>query len=483
MSSIATSVGARRVRRRRLGDRLADEALVITFLGTLVALLAAASSPYLLQPDSWLTFVGGREIAAHGVPRIDSLAIMSHGHRWIDQQWLGQLLTYRLVATVGIGATLAIFTALVIAPVVLACGLARRRASARSVALFGVLAFPMLFCAVRTQAFSFLLFVPFFALLCSESRRATRRVWLALPVLALWANLHGAVVVAAALVALLGATDFFAGRRLRGAGLVAGATASIFATPYGFGIVGYYASTMGNPLFRKYITEWQSPTFAGTFMPFFVAAGFALVLVARRPRSLTFFEMSALALTLVGGLMAQRSVIWFSDASLLLLPAVLDEVWPARRLASSTRTALAGLATLWATVALVVIAHAVSVGGRKINVAYPPAAVQAVRAAIAADPTARVLADDRTADWLLYKLPQLGDRIAFDGRWEVLSQPQFALVRNYVTQQEPDPGALMRRYQILVVDRTWHPKLYRWYEAMRGLRVLYRGSRVAVYVR
>jgi hypothetical protein len=41
----------------------------------------------------------------------------------------------------------------------------------------------------------------------------------------------------------------------------------------------------------------------------------------------------------------------------------------------------------------------------------------------------------------------------------------------------------MRGYQILVVDRTWHPKLYRWYQATRGLRVLYRGSHVAVFER
>jgi hypothetical protein len=120
---------------------------------------------------------------------------------------------------------------------------------------------------------------------------------------------------------------------------------------------------------------------------------------------------------------------------------------------------------------------------RRIDVAYPPAALQAVAAALARDPSVKVLADDRTSDWLLYRLPQLRNRIAFDGRWEVLSQPQFALVRNFVTQAAPGVDRLTRGYRIFVVDRTWHTQLARWYATRRGLRVLYRGSRVAVYER
>jgi hypothetical protein len=33
------------------------------------------------------------------------------------------------------------------------------------------------------------------------------------------------------------------------------------------------------------------------------------------------------------------------------------------------------------------------------------------------------------------------------------------------------------------VDKTWHKELARWYAGRRDLRVLYRGSRVAVYER
>lgn len=484
MSSIAASLGAARSRGRSFADRLADEGLVVIILASFAALLGATAAPYMLQPDSWLTFLGGREIARHGIPHIDSLTVLSDGRRWIDEQWLAQLATYRLEAAVGIGGTIAVYAAMVAAAFVLACAYARRTASTRSVALFAIPVFPVAFCAVRAQALSYLLFVPFFALLCRESRRPTRRVWLVLPLLALWANLHGAVLVAAALVGLLGLSELAAGRRLRGAGLAIGAAASIFATPYGLEILGYYRSTMANPLFEKFITEWAPPTFVSWVgMPFFLTAGVAIALVARRPRALPRFETAALALTLVGGLMAERSVVWFAYASLLLLPRVLDRGWPARPMLPLVRTVVAGVALLSLVLATGLAAAGVRAADRRIDVAYPPAALHAVAAALARDPSAKVLADDRTSDWLLYSLPQLRNRIAFDGRWEVLSQPQFALVRNFVTQSAPGVDRLMRGYRVFVVDRTWHKQLARWYATRRGLRVLYRGSRVAVYER
>lgn len=473
-----------RRRLRSFGGLFVDNGLVIIIVGMFAAIQARTAEPYMLEPDSWLTFLGGREIAGHGVPHTDSLTIMSDGRSWIDQQWLAQLGMYKLERLVGVLGIVAICAVSVIAVFALACALARRNASARSVAIFAVPAFTVAFCALRAQVLSYLLFVPLFALLCSESRRPTRRVWIALPVLALWANLHGAVVVAAALVGLLGATDLVQRRLARGAGLIVGASLSLFATPYGLGILEYYRATMGNPMFKKYITEWSQPTFVSWIgMPFFLTAAGALLLVARRPRSLTVFEILALGVTLVGGLTAGRSVVWFAYASLLLLPPLLDDVWPERRLALPTRVVVGVFAAMVVAFAIGLAAHSAPAARERTDVVYPPAALRAVARALAADPRARVLPDDRTADWLLYELPSIRNRIAFDGRWEVLSQAQFKLVRNFVTQAAPGVERLTRGYSIFLVDRFWHPQLARWYAARPGLRVLYRGDQVIVYAR
>jgi hypothetical protein len=206
------------------------------------------------------------------------------------------------------------------------------------------------------------------------------------------------------------------------------------------------------------------------------------VLIARRPRDLTFFEWGALAVTLAGALTAQRSIVWFSYAALILLPTVLERVWPQPVMSLSTRRVLrfAALATIGIALgtAGVAAAHAPA----RTNTLWPQEALQAVRAAAAAHPHARVIAAEESADWLLYEIPELRGRLVFDGRFEVLSQAQFQSVRNYLKQSGPNWRRLGRGAGIVVVDPERNSGLYRYYAAS-GLRVLYRGSRVAVFER
>ena len=52
--------------------------------------------PRHLSQDGWLALVAGRTIAAHGIPQHDYFTHMSYGVRWVDQQWLAQLLMYEV---------------------------------------------------------------------------------------------------------------------------------------------------------------------------------------------------------------------------------------------------------------------------------------------------------------------------------------------------------------------------------------------------
>lgn len=482
MSSIASERSVPALRRWTISRRLADEGLVVTLVavfGTIVF----ATAPYMLQPDSWLTFIGGHEIWVHGLPHRDSLAVVSHGQPWIDQQWLAQLAIYGLAVAFGNGVTVAINAGLVVAAFAWACRLARKSASARSVVLFAFFAIPFSFSSLRAQTFSYVMFVPLFAFLCAESRRPTRRIWWTLPVLVLWANMHGSVVIAAALVGLLGVLQFFQGLRRRGALLAVGAGASVLATPYGFSLLGYYHSTMGNPLFKKYISEWAPPTFPSTAsVALLLIAGVGLVLIARRPRHFTLFELAALLLLFLGGLAAVRSAVWFSYAALMLLPGLLDRSWPPRPVFGPARllVGLTGAGSL--VLCTCAVAYGVVTGPKVTRSLYPPAAIEATRAALAAHPDARLLADDRTADWLLWELPSLKGQIAFTGRWEVLTRPEFQAARDFIKQAEPDPARFERGYQLFAVDPFWNKKLGRAYAAS-GFRVVYRGRRIAVYER
>ena len=57
--------------------------------------------------------VSGRWIVQHGLPTHDALTVLSHGHRWIDQQWLAQLALYGLWRLAGVKLVLFVHALLV----------------------------------------------------------------------------------------------------------------------------------------------------------------------------------------------------------------------------------------------------------------------------------------------------------------------------------------------------------------------------------
>ena len=115
--------------------------------------------------------------------------------------------------------------------------------------------------------------------------------------------------------------------------------------------------------------------------------------------------------------------------------------------------------------------------------AYPAGAVAAVDRAVRRDPGARVLASYALADWLLYESPSLRGRVAFDGRWEVLSAEQMARALDYLYQGGPDWERLASGYSVFVLSPAREPALVSEYEHRAGMRTLYRDALVAVFSR
>src|SRR5262249_28037905 len=164
-----------------------------------------------------------------------------------------------LVRLGGLRLALAVGVVLIFLALGLAAWSARRAgASARSVALVTLLPLtiaPWLL-QLRTQTFALPLFVAIYALLAADSRRPSARVWAVVPLLVLWANLHGSVVLGAALVAGHGLL-LLRRRPLRGLALACAAPLTLVATPYGLGAAEYYRWTLfGSPL-RKYVSGWR----------------------------------------------------------------------------------------------------------------------------------------------------------------------------------------------------------------------------------
>ena len=392
--------------------------------------------PRELFQDSWLAILGGKEIVQHGLPSHDTLTIWTHGRVWVDQQWLAQLFFYGLYALGGIKLALAAHVAACAGAFTLAVVVARRRgASTRSVCWIAVPSYFLLTWGswnVRAQSLALLLFVCVVALLIRDARAPSRRVFLVLPLLVLWANIHGTALTGAILVALWGTTFAIERRRRpistwlpRAAVLVVAPLGCVFASPYAASLPGYYHTMLANSGFRDYVIEWRPTAPSIQTAPFFFVAFLAVWLVGRNKNRLLPFEQVLLAVTLLMGLQTIRSVIWFTLVALMLVPTLLDGVLKPNTRAMRFQL-LNRVLVLTSIVGAIAILVAVAAKPASwFERSYPTGILTAFDRMQAQHPQMRVYSNETYGNWLLLKRPNLRGRLAFDIRFELLTKKQI----------------------------------------------------------
>jgi hypothetical protein len=406
------------------------DAPAVVIVGAWAALLALAM-PKLLVQDSWLSLVDGRLIARHGLPHADTLTLWTLGRPWTDQQWGAHLLLYGLTQAGGPRLLIAFGMACVLTAIVTACVVTRKLgATPGAAALGGIL--PLLgapwLTQVRSQSTALPLFVAVYALLAFDARNPSRRVLLVLPLLVLWANLHGSVVMAAGLTSLYGLTLLRrCGHRLRAAALVVGAPLCVLATPYGTSVVSYYRLMLVDSPLTHYVHEWQAPSVQRLTAGLFVSAFALVALWARHPRAVTSFERWAILLLLLAAMTALRNAIWFELAAAVTLPRLLDATWRMRPQSDGVRRLNLRLGLVVATGVLLIVAAQLARPQAWLQRDLPPTAAAAI--ARAAGPTGIVFADDVHADWLLWQQPSLAGRLAYDIRFELYDARELAQLK------------------------------------------------------
>ncbi len=469
------------------------------FLVSLVGVvLLTVFGPSLVVGDTWLTLMAGREIVDHGLPDVEHVTLLGEGATWTDQQWLAQLLFYGAHEVAGTRLVVVLDVALVLLAIGLVAGAARSAgASSRSTFLIGllaVLAGPWGW-TIRAQSAALPLFAGTLWLLVDGYRNGLRRrTLLVVPLLVLWANLHGSVVLGAGLTVLLTVTvlvrDRVAPREVPGlsqapsawlypVALLVLAPLSVLVTPYGWDIVAYYRLMLVDAPFAEILREWQWSSPSATTALFYVLAALAVVLVAlRRCRSrLTVFELLVLAVTFVGAVQAVRGVIWFALACAAILPLALDGLLT-RADPSSRRVNLAiSVASLTAlTVAFVA---ALARPASWFEQEWPEEQVAAVRA-VTRDPGVDLFATDGTADWLLWRIPELRGRIAYDVRFELYDPETIDRISAYGNREGPKWKSLADGYPVVIVDERGHLRAFL---AEPGAKQVYRDGEIAVIVR
>jgi hypothetical protein len=477
-------------RRSRLLAFLEREGLVVGVVSAFAASVAYRL-PLRVAQDAWLALVGGRQIVQQGLPGADTLTYWTAGRHWIDQQWIAQAASYGLYSLGGLKLFALAHLALVTLALAMLVAAARGRgASPRAVVWVTVVVAYLLALAaghVRTQSFAYPLFALVLMLLLDDVRRPSRRVLLVLPVLVLWANVHGSVVVGAALVALHGALlllrrDRPTAVRARAGLLVAGSGLALVATPWFLGTLGYYRSTLFNTTFKNILSEWRQPLLSIELLPFFLLAGAGLWLAGRCRRRFAPFEQLALLLLLALAFAAQRNIAWLALGSVPLLAPALDDVLP--RPARPVRAQVnAAFALVLGGLACIVVSASALRAQSSYLAHWPAGAASAVARAAAAHPSARIYANEQYADWLLFVRPELEGRIAYDVRFELLSSAQLAAIFRWRNQIGPGWASAADGARIVVLALPSERGNERALVARPGVRVLYRDSRMSVLLR
>ncbi len=415
-----------------------------------------------------MTLASGRELAEHGLPSVEHLTVMAAGHRWVDQQWLAQAIFYE-AARVGLGIAVGVYLLAVGATFALCADAARRRGASSGAillaAILTVVAAPWSL-QLRAQALSLPLFALTIWLLTRDPRLERRSTLWVVPALCLWANLHGSVTLGALMVVLCALRAVITQRSLRAAPYLALAPLAVFASPYAPKLAGYYRLLLFDPPFGREIVEWERTTPSAKTAVFFVVAIVSLVLIARHRRRLNGAEWICLAVTLASALEAIRGVVWFVFAAFAIVTPLAGR--EARRIEGKGAGVLVAVSL---TVAAGGLVFAATRPAARYESRFPAALAEIARS----HPTARVLADGRTADWLLWEVPALRGRVAYDVRFELLTKAQFRTVPAFDTSK-PGWQALARGYDLVVDTPHQIGRLVR----LGGWRRIYADGNLAV---
>jgi hypothetical protein len=327
------------------------------------------------------------------------------------------------------------------------------------------------------------------ALLIRDAHSPSRRVFFVLPLLVLWANIHGTALTGALLVALWGVTYAIERRKRplrewapRSAALVVGPLICIFASPYAASLPSYYQTMLFNSGFRDFVTEW-SPTAASVqTAPFYLLAFLTVWLVGRNKERLLRFEKLLLAATLLIGLQTIRGVIWFTLVALMLVPVALDDVLKPNKRAMRFQLLNRSLIAVSLVGVIAALGTIAAKPSSWFERSYPSGILATFDRIQPRDPQMKVFANETYGDWLLLRRPELRGRLAFDIRFELLSKKEL---ENMLKIRRRTDGwtRLVAPYSLFVLKRGPESKLASALLRQPGARVEYRDQGAIVIFR
>jgi hypothetical protein len=287
-------------------------AVSVPVLTTVTVVGIAALAGAVGADARWLAALGGF-ITSHGsIPTGVPFAAAPTAH-WHNAIVLAELVFHGLEAWLGDrGLVLAQLIAVALTVIVLfrdarATGASEKGAGA-AVLIAAVGAAPALVVA-RVQLFSLILFVLLMALLRAQARRPSWQIWLALPLIALWSNLHGAVLIGAGVAFAYLAVDRLRRDRWTAIGVAAGVFVALCATPAGISTLDYYMGLLTNEAAAQGAGLWGPLSLTAPLDVVLVLAAIVLGVQLWRAKPALWELVVAVALA-IATVKASRSGVW-----------------------------------------------------------------------------------------------------------------------------------------------------------------------------
>jgi hypothetical protein len=235
------------------------------------ALFLVAGNRLLIDPDTMWQITVGQWMLDHGaVPQTDIYSFTMRGQPWISTQWLAQVLYAKTYAIAGWSGPVVLATTAIAATFALLTRFLSRRLGDSTTLVFvaAALALSVPHLLARPHVLAMPVMVAWVAgLMEAADRRGAPSFWL-LPLMALWADLHGGFVFGLVLIApvaldavLSADVSLRKSLALRWAAFALAALAMSCATPYGWNALMASQKILGLGGALPLIMEWRPANF------------------------------------------------------------------------------------------------------------------------------------------------------------------------------------------------------------------------------
>jgi hypothetical protein len=241
--------------------------------GGIYALFLVAGNRLLIDPDTmWQITVGQWMLDHRAVPQTDVYSFTMRGQPWISTQWLAQVLYAKAYAIAGWSGPVVLAAGAIAATFALLTKFLSRRLSESTTLVFvaAALALTVPHLLARPHVLAFPVMVLWVGgLIAAADRRGAPSFWL-LPLMALWANLHGGFVLGLMLVAPVALDAVWNAEPrsrksliLRWAAFAVAALIAACCTPYGWNALLASQKILGLGEALPLIMEWRPANFSG----------------------------------------------------------------------------------------------------------------------------------------------------------------------------------------------------------------------------